>query len=95
MASLSDSLPAGGNITSAQKEDIMDQVKQSIAIANAQELLQKMTEKCFQKCVVKPGSSIDNSEQKCLSMCMDRYMDSWNIVSRTYSTRIQRERDRN
>lgn len=25
--------------------------------------LQKMTEKCFKKCVSKPGSALDNSEQ--------------------------------
>ncbi len=29
--------------------------------------------------------------QKCVGMCMDRYMDSWNIVSRTYSARLQKE----
>ena len=29
--------------------------------------------------------------QKCLSMCMDRYMDAWNTVSKTYTTRLQKE----
>ncbi|RXG57004.1 Mitochondrial import inner membrane translocase subunit Tim13-B [Armadillidium vulgare] len=55
---------------------------------------EKIGEKCFTKCISKPGSSLDNSEQKCLAMCMDRYMDSWNLVSRTYSARLQRERNR-
>ncbi|XP_077539674.1 mitochondrial import inner membrane translocase subunit Tim13-B [Haemaphysalis longicornis] len=86
-----DGLPPS-KLTGAQKEELMDQVKQQIAVANAQELLQKMTEKCFKKCISKPGTSLDNSEQKCISMCMDRYMDSWNIVSRSYSSRIARER---
>lgn len=56
----------------SQKSDLMDQVKQQIALANAQELLTKMTEKCFKKCVQKPGSELDSSEQKCVAMCMDR-----------------------
>lgn len=86
-----DGLPPS-KLTGAQKEELMDQVKQQIAVANAQELLQKMTEKCFKKCISKPGTSLDNSEQKCISMCMDRYMDSWNIVSRSYGSRIARER---
>ncbi|XP_039620528.1 mitochondrial import inner membrane translocase subunit Tim13 [Polypterus senegalus] len=73
---------------------IMEQVKVQIAVANAQELLQRMTDKCFKKCVGKPGSSLDNSEQKCIAMCMDRYMDAWNTVSRTYNSRLQRERAR-
>jgi import inner membrane translocase subunit TIM13 len=32
--------------------------------------------------------------QKCVAMCMDRYMDSWNLVSRTYSSRLQKEAGR-
>ncbi|CAG9134721.1 unnamed protein product [Plutella xylostella] len=84
---------SSGSLSGVQKEELMDQVKQQIAIANAQELLTKMSEKCFKKCINKPGTSLDSSEQKCIAMCMDRYMDSWNLVSRTYSSRIQRERN--
>uniref|UniRef100_A0A8D8F029 Mitochondrial import inner membrane translocase subunit n=2 Tax=Culex pipiens TaxID=7175 RepID=A0A8D8F029_CULPI len=79
------------NLSSAQKDELMSQVKQQIALANAQELLTKMTEKCFKKCISKPGTELDSSEQKCIAMCMDRYMDSWNLVSRTYTMRIQKE----
>lgn len=72
-------------LSGVQKDELMDQVKQQIAVANAQELLQvridqtklccaweilpishflqKMTEKCFKKCINKPGTSLDNSEQ--------------------------------
>uniref|UniRef100_A0A8V1ADI7 Mitochondrial import inner membrane translocase subunit n=1 Tax=Gallus gallus TaxID=9031 RepID=A0A8V1ADI7_CHICK len=42
---------------------IMEQVKVQIAVANAQELLQRMTDKCFRKCIGKPGGALDNSEQ--------------------------------
>lgn len=85
---------SNNKLSETQKEELMDQVKQQIAVANAQELLTKMSEKCFRKCINKPGSSLDSSEQKCVAMCMDRYMDSWNLVSRTYSNRLQRERHR-
>lgn len=79
---------------SASKEQLMSQVKQQIALANAQELLQKMSEKCYKKCISKPGTTLDNSEQKCIAMCMDRYMDTWNLVSRVYGQRLQRESSR-
>ncbi|CAB3374505.1 mitochondrial import inner membrane translocase subunit Tim13 [Cloeon dipterum] len=86
---------AGTNkLTSAQKEELMDQVKQQMAIMSAQELLSKMTEKCFKKCVTKPGTSLDSSEQKCVAMCMDRFMDSFNLVSRSYSNRLLQERNK-
>lgn len=60
------------SLSSTQKDQLMDSVKQQIALANAQELLTKMTEKCFKKCVNRPGSELDSSEQKCIAMCMDR-----------------------
>ncbi|XP_077977005.1 mitochondrial import inner membrane translocase subunit Tim13-like [Glandiceps talaboti] len=75
-----------------EREALMDQVKSQLAVANAQDLLQKMSDKCFKKCIPKPGATLDSSEQKCLAMCMDRYMDAWNTVSKTYTTRLQRER---
>ncbi|KAK3802745.1 hypothetical protein RRG08_012260 [Elysia crispata] len=90
----SSGLPAGGKMDSASKEQLMSQVKQQIALANAQELLQKMSEKCYKKCISKPGTTLDNSEQKCIAMCMDRYMDTWNLVSRVYGQRLQRESSR-
>lgn len=80
------------SIDPAQREQLMDSVKQQVALANAQEILQRMSEKCFKKCITRPGSSLDNSEQKCIAMCMDRYMDSWNLVSRVYSSRLSKER---
>ncbi|KYN17199.1 Mitochondrial import inner membrane translocase subunit Tim13-B [Trachymyrmex cornetzi] len=94
---------ATGNLTGLQRDELMQQVKQQIAVANAQELLTKMTEKCFKKCIGKPGTSLDSSTlnltlKSCLknarAMCMDRYMDSFNLVSKTYSERLQRERNR-
>ncbi|XP_075719076.1 mitochondrial import inner membrane translocase subunit Tim13 [Rhinoderma darwinii] len=90
----SDFSPAGSTAGSSKIDAgaIMEQVKVQIAVANAQELLQRMTDKCFRKCIQKPGGSLDNSEQKCVAMCMDRYMDAWNTVSRAYNSRLQRER---
>ncbi|KJE93639.1 hypothetical protein CAOG_004394 [Capsaspora owczarzaki ATCC 30864] len=48
-----------------------------------------MSERCFVKCVVKPGTSLELSERQCVAKCMDRYMESWNVVSRAYANRIQ------
>jgi len=79
-------------LSPSQKEELMQQVQQQMVIANTQEILTRIGEKCFKKCIPKPGSSLDNSEQKCLAMCMDRFMDSWNLVSQTYTSRLQREK---
>lgn len=36
---------------------IMEQVKVLITVANTQELLQRITDKCFHKCIGKPGAA--------------------------------------
>ncbi|KAF8768608.1 hypothetical protein HU200_007157 [Digitaria exilis] len=38
--------------------------------------------KCFEKCVTKPGSSLSGSESSCISRCVDRYIEATGIVSR-------------
>ncbi|KAM7444931.1 Mitochondrial import inner membrane translocase subunit Tim13 [Porites harrisoni] len=89
--SSSPSSSSGSGMDSAKRSELMDQVKSQLLVAQLQELLSKMSDKCFKKCIYKPGTQLDNSEQKCLSMCMDRYMDAWNTVSKTYTTRLQKE----
>ncbi|XP_022295533.1 mitochondrial import inner membrane translocase subunit Tim13-like [Crassostrea virginica] len=78
----------------AKRDEFMNEVKQQLAIASAQELLQKMTNKCFKKCITKPGTSLSNSEHKCIAMCMDRYIDTQNLVAQAFSTRLQQEMSR-
>ncbi|RIA98738.1 mitochondrial import inner membrane translocase subunit tim13 [Glomus cerebriforme] len=75
----------------SRKQAVMDQVRNELALANAQELINKINEKCFSKCITKPGNKLDSSEQTCVAKCMDRYMEAWNIVSRAYISRVQRE----
>ncbi|KAH9481538.1 Mitochondrial import inner membrane translocase subunit TIM13 [Psilocybe cubensis] len=76
----------------ARKEAMMNNVRQELAIANAQELINKAGDRCFLKCVTKPGESLSSSEQTCLARCLDRYMEAFDIVSRTYTARVSRER---
>ncbi|XP_033226673.1 mitochondrial import inner membrane translocase subunit Tim13-B isoform X1 [Belonocnema kinseyi] len=83
-----------GSLTGAERDAVMEKVKQEIAVANVQELLSKMANKCFRKCISKPGTSLESSEQKCVAMCMDRYMDTLSIVANTYRNRLQREHER-
>ncbi|XP_062580442.1 mitochondrial import inner membrane translocase subunit Tim13-like [Saccostrea cucullata] len=85
---------AAAKFDPSKREDYMNEVKQQIAIANAQELLQKMSEKCFKKCVTKPGTSLSSSENKCLAMCMDRYIDTQTLVAKAFSNRLQQEMSR-
>jgi len=77
---------------SSRKEAVMNSVRGEMALLNAQELMNKSNEKCFAKCVTKPSTSLSGSEETCLSRCLDRYMEAFNIVSKAYITRLSKER---
>ncbi|KAG1821934.1 Tim10/DDP family zinc finger-domain-containing protein [Suillus subaureus] len=77
----------------AKKEAVMNGVRSEIALASAQELINKTNEKCFAKCVTKPGPSLSSSEETCLSRCLERYLETFNMISKTYSARLSRERE--
>ncbi|KAL5971545.1 Mitochondrial import inner membrane translocase subunit Tim13-B [Taenia solium] len=79
------------SLTPAQRAQLVDQMKAEVAIASTRELMDQLTQKCFEKCVSKPGASLDNSEQKCLGNCMDRYMDSVNLISKVFVNRLRQE----
>ncbi|KHJ90185.1 Tim10/DDP family zinc finger [Oesophagostomum dentatum] len=78
-------------LTPEQQQQVIAGVKQQAAIANAQNLITDLSEKCTQKCISHPGSSLSNSDKQCLQRCMDRFMDSWNLVSQTLQKRLQEE----
>jgi len=73
------------------KEKLMTQVKQEAAMTNARQLIEKVNEHCFEKCVPKPGASLSSGETACFTNCMEKYMAAWNTVSRQYVARIQAE----
>lgn len=77
--------------TSSQKikSEIQDSIAQELAVANATELVSKITENCFDKCIHHPSSSLNGQEDLCVSQCLEKYMRSWNVISKSYINRIQ------
>jgi len=93
MSFLGSALGSSAPVDMAQrKEQIIQQVRGEMALANAQELMNTTNEKCYLKCVTKVGPALSNSEQTCLSRCLERYMEAFSIVSRSYTSRLSRER---
>jgi len=83
--------PSGSVSGQPSKEQVMAQVKQQIAVAQAQELLTEMSDKCFKKCVYSPSSALSSSEQKCLDNCSGRFMEVFNLINTTYMKRLGQE----
>merc|ERR1712080_499281 len=66
---------------------------QQPALANAQELINKMNDKCFVRCITKPGTSLTPNDEACLMRCTDRFLEAFNLISAKYVQRVQAERE--
>ncbi len=84
--------PSPANSSSSQiRSRLQNAVVMQTNIMNAKYLISKVNENCFDKCIVAPGSSLSSKEQTCLNSCMEKYIEAWNVVSRTYVGRLQKE----
>lgn len=83
---------AGGSSSTEQKDALKQRVAAEVAMANAQQLISKATEKCYLKCVPSPSTSLSGKEQTCVERCLERYFEAFNIVSSTYVKRVAAER---
>lgn len=75
----------------SQKDALKSQIKEELAYQQASELIDSISRNCYDHCITVPGGSFSKSDQACISKCMERYMEAWNIVSKTYISRIQQE----
>ncbi|KAH9818815.1 Tim10/DDP family zinc finger-domain-containing protein [Melampsora americana] len=91
-SSSSSTTPASAS-SNLKSEQLKQEVTQQLALANAQELINKINEKCYARCIQSPSSTLTTREQKMISNCMDRYLEAYNIVSRTYVNRITKQRN--
>ncbi|XP_052855773.1 mitochondrial import inner membrane translocase subunit Tim13 [Drosophila gunungcola] len=74
-----------------QKHHNLERIRQQIVLANIQELIRKMTRRCFNTCIPRPGLELRSEERDCVDNCMDRFLDSVQMVSRQYFRRRSRK----
>lgn len=70
-------------------DKVKGQISQELAVTNATELVGKISDNCFEKCIQQPQDRVSAQENHCLGLCMEKYMRSWNVISRAYISRIQ------
>lgn len=72
-------------------ETVKKQLKAQLAAATYQQMVEDMSEKCFNMCIKKPGTSLDNYESRCLGNCMDRFIDSYNVVTKEFTAKLSNQ----
>ncbi|KAL4910119.1 mitochondrial import inner membrane translocase subunit tim13 [Aspergillus multicolor] len=73
------------------KASILQQMQQEVAVSNAKKLIGKINQNCFDNCITTPGSSMSSSDSTCLSNCMEKYIQFWNVTSQAYMSRATTE----
>ncbi|KAJ1568392.1 GTP-binding protein, partial [Cladochytrium tenue] len=58
---------------------IKERIRSELALANYQDLLQRINTKCFMKCIVRPGTTLTGSEEACMAKCAGMYIETWNV----------------
>ncbi|KIV90543.1 hypothetical protein PV10_07835 [Exophiala mesophila] len=76
---------------SAVRQKIQSAIVLQGNVENAKLLIQKVNENCFEHCISNPGPSLTSKDQTCLSACMEKYIDAWNLTSRTYQSRLHQD----
>jgi len=74
---------------SAHPDEVMARVRMQLQEQQMEELVQTLSDKCFDKCVKKPSSSLSTGEQQCIAKSMDRYMEVMTLVFQAVARKAQ------
>uniref|UniRef100_A0A915K0I6 Tim10-like domain-containing protein n=1 Tax=Romanomermis culicivorax TaxID=13658 RepID=A0A915K0I6_ROMCU len=83
-------LSAFNALPESEKQKKLSEIQSMVVAQNAMRMINIVTKKCVERCIVKPGKSLDSSDQKCLGNCSDRFFDVVNLVTRTYQEQLQK-----
>jgi import inner membrane translocase subunit TIM13 len=75
--------------SAAQQEEYLNRLRSQVQMQTLQEMMNKMSEKCFTLCAGKRGNHLESSEATCVVNCMDRYMETMHVVSQAVSARSE------
>lgn len=92
-SSSTDSSSTASSKSQQIKTELQNQISQELAAANASELVRTITENCFEKCILIPKDTLSPQELTCIAQCREKYMRSWNVISKAYVGRIQQEQN--
>ncbi|CCI10543.1 hypothetical protein ABG067_003699 [Albugo candida] len=70
-------------ITPTQQNELRMRFRQEAVTQAIEELSVNIQMKCFEKCVSKPSGKLDSKQQNCVALCVNRYIDTLNVVSQT------------
>ncbi|VFQ98321.1 unnamed protein product [Cuscuta campestris] len=76
-------MPSSGSPPNVSSDDLVNELKTTVAEFHFQRFFETVRDKCFEKCITKPGSSLSGSESSCVSRCVERYSEATSIIGQT------------
>mmetsp|Transcript_5666 Transcript_5666/g.13226 ORF Transcript_5666/g.13226 Transcript_5666/m.13226 type:complete len:84 (-) Transcript_5666:229-480(-) len=70
----------------AQAAELQQFVEEEQRKAAFQEMISRLTDTCWDKCVGKPGNSLSSSERSCLANCVERFLDTTQTIVKRLSS---------
>eukprot|EP00567_Pseudictyota_dubia_P005504 CAMPEP_0197440392 /NCGR_PEP_ID=MMETSP1175-20131217/6912_1 /TAXON_ID=1003142 /ORGANISM="Triceratium dubium, Strain CCMP147" /LENGTH=85 /DNA_ID=CAMNT_0042970481 /DNA_START=197 /DNA_END=454 /DNA_ORIENTATION=+ len=70
-----------------QRQAIMMQAQNEANQTIMKQMMEKMSRECFKRCAGTSGDRLDNKEQSCMAMCLDRYLDTRSQVQEALQKR--------
>lgn len=80
-------------MATSKRDEVMQQIKQDHQLLVMQDLVRHLSRKCFDRCISSPGTTFSKSEQTCLIKCADRFLESTQIVGKTYIDAAKKEKE--
>ena len=80
---------SGQQPTPQQQDAYLAQMKQQVQAQFMQDLIHKVTDQCYKKCTTPSGDGLTSREKGCMANCMDRYMETMQVVNESLSARGQ------
>lgn len=69
--------------SSLSNEELKERFQRQMQLQYSQNVLETVTEKCFNKCIIHPSSTLSTNDKECLQRCMDRFVEAMNLVGKT------------
>jgi hypothetical protein len=70
-------------------DDVIKEIQKQVIMENFKALVQSLSPKCFNLCVVKPGLKLSTSEVDCLDRCVKTYSAAAAITSNAFLKRVK------
>jgi len=68
------------SLSPEQAQQVGQRMEQEVAQQQLQTTIQTITAHCFKKCAGTSGTKLESREQSCTALCMDRYIDTMQVV---------------